>query len=346
MSENVFERLPRLLALVPWLSARPGVTFSEASEHFGISVDQLTTDLYQLVVCGLPGYGPDQLVDIDFYDLERIWVTDPQTLQTPMRLTAEESAAMSIALRLLAEVPGFAFRNDVNDLLAKLEAANIDTLRSSHELLIGIRPQVEVDTQQLVDQSLRNRKKLGFQYLSGSQAVTDRLTSPVRVFSVDDYQYLEAYCESAEARRLFRLDRINKAYLVDEPAAADSQDGVFSGLEAITQAPTATLRLTERTAWLAEEPGVVVLDSTQLLITIPYLNEIWLARWILGIGGGVTVVEPSSIVSLMGEMAKTSHERITRGAKTTFACEARAFTGTGGLTHAANISEEVTCSVT
>ena len=313
MAENVYERLPRLLAIVPWLSARPGVTFTEAAKHFGITIDQLTEDLYQLVVCGVPGYGPDQLVDIDFYDLERIWVTDPQTLQTPMRLTADELVAMSIALRLLSRLPGFAYRGEVDDLLAKLEAANIETVALASESLFGVTPQIDVETQELVHEALQSKTKLGFQYLSGSQAVSNRATSPIRVFSVDDHQYLDAFCDNAEARRLFRLDRINEAYLINEPARLPDQTTESINLDAVKEAPRAILRLSDRTTWLADEPGVEVIDTEPLTISIPYLSEIWLARWILGIGGGVSVVSPPSLLSLVGEMARSAHEALTDG---------------------------------
>jgi proteasome accessory factor C len=312
MADNAFERLPRLLAIVPWLSARPGVTFTDAAEHFGITVDQLTTDLYQLVVCGIPGYGPDQLVDIDFYDLERIWVTDPQTLQKPMRLTAEEVSAMTIALRLLAQIPGFEYRTEIDDLLAKMETVNIDSLDVSSDSLIVVTPQVEIHTQELVHDSLTAKTKLGFRYLSGSQAVTDRVTSPIRVFSVNDHQYLDAFCDSAEARRLFRLDRISDAYSISEPSILPPEEDLTDNLEAISQAPRAILRLTDRTAWLVDEPEVELVDSTPLLISIPYLSDDWLARWILGIGGGVSVVSPPSLAFRVKELAQTAHESLVK----------------------------------
>jgi predicted DNA-binding transcriptional regulator YafY len=69
------DRLSRLLALVPWLIAHDGVTIAECADHFGVTPEQLEVDLWLLVVCGLPGYGPDQLVDIDFWDDGRIHVS-------------------------------------------------------------------------------------------------------------------------------------------------------------------------------------------------------------------------------------------------------------------------------
>ena len=91
MTETAGARLTRLLALVPWLMAHDGVTIDEAALHFGVTASDLERDLWLLVVSGLPGYGPDQLVDIDFWDDGVIHVRDPQTLDRPLRLTPDEA---------------------------------------------------------------------------------------------------------------------------------------------------------------------------------------------------------------------------------------------------------------
>ncbi|MDX6274792.1 MAG: proteasome accessory factor, partial [Frankiales bacterium] len=57
-------RLARLLAMLPWLTAHPGVTWADAAQEFGISESQLVDDLQLLFVCGLPGYLPGDLIDI------------------------------------------------------------------------------------------------------------------------------------------------------------------------------------------------------------------------------------------------------------------------------------------
>ena len=99
-------RLSRLLALVPWLMVNDGITITEAATHFGVSPAQLEKDLWLLIVCGLPGHGPDQLVDIQFWDDGRIHVLDAQTMSAPLRLSGDEAVALLVALRLLAQIPG------------------------------------------------------------------------------------------------------------------------------------------------------------------------------------------------------------------------------------------------
>ena len=60
----VSTRLVRLLNMVPYFQANQRITFAEASADLGVSRRQLEADLNQLWMCGLPGYGPGDLIDI------------------------------------------------------------------------------------------------------------------------------------------------------------------------------------------------------------------------------------------------------------------------------------------
>ena len=64
MSETATDRLARMLALVPYISRRPGVAIGELATEFGVSAEQVGADLDLLMVCGLPGYYPDDLIDV------------------------------------------------------------------------------------------------------------------------------------------------------------------------------------------------------------------------------------------------------------------------------------------
>ncbi|MFI5053331.1 MAG: HTH domain-containing protein, partial [Acidimicrobiia bacterium] len=57
-------RLRRVLALVPWILAHPGVTLAELAERFEVSERELERDLELLPMCGLPPYTADRLIDV------------------------------------------------------------------------------------------------------------------------------------------------------------------------------------------------------------------------------------------------------------------------------------------
>src|SRR6195952_5175586 len=117
------DRLPRLLALVPYLRTHQGAELADVATVFGISVRQIRDDLNLLWVCGLPGGGPGDLLDFAF-EGERVSVTEPQTLDRPLKLTADEALALRVAARALADVPGLAERDALESAQAKLAAAS------------------------------------------------------------------------------------------------------------------------------------------------------------------------------------------------------------------------------
>ncbi|MEY3107899.1 MAG: hypothetical protein RL730_250, partial [Actinomycetota bacterium] len=49
-------RAIRLLDLVPFLRANPGMNIKEIATEFKVSVSEIVSDLDLLMVCGLPGY--------------------------------------------------------------------------------------------------------------------------------------------------------------------------------------------------------------------------------------------------------------------------------------------------
>ena len=116
------DRVTRLLALVPYLTARPeGVRVTEAARDFGVNERQLRSDLELLWMCGLPGYGPGDLIDLSF-EGDWVRVTFTAGMGRPLRLTTDEAVALLVALRTLLELPGLAEREAVSRALAKVSA--------------------------------------------------------------------------------------------------------------------------------------------------------------------------------------------------------------------------------
>lgn len=313
MAELVTDRIARLLALVPWLTKRPGITLTQTAEHFGIGVDVLTKDLWQLVLCGLPGYGPDQLVDIDFWDDDRIWVQDPQTLALPMRINSEEAIALSIALRRMSQIPGVEEKASIDRLIGKLEVVygpGADVIEISMKDQSSCRESIET--------ALLDGKSLSFDYSSGQDDLSHRNVSPIRVFSIDDYFYLAAWCDSAEAIRSFRFDRMSNLNLHDELEQIPS--GLFvevTGLVDLGSAPTALVRIDAEIAWVSEEIWITreidqsrSLGEGQALIRVPYLSKEWLIRWVLSMGGAAVVLEPVQFAREIRELVDQSMQRL------------------------------------
>lgn len=90
----VSNRLVRLLNMVPYFQANPRITYAEAASDLGVTVKQLQDDLNQLWMCGLPGYGPGDLIDFEFSG-DTIEVTFSAGIDHPLRLTSPRPPASS-----------------------------------------------------------------------------------------------------------------------------------------------------------------------------------------------------------------------------------------------------------
>ena len=254
MSETATGRLARMLAMVPYISRRPGVALADLAAEFGISVAQVGADLDLLMVCGLPGYYPDDLIDV-VLDEEggTVSIAFDAGIEQPVRLTADEAVALTVALRALAELPGLVDPSAVLSALAKLESAGAAGLEGSSVRVAAADSAPALGT---VRQGVSERRRMEIRYYTASRdQVTDRTVDPIRLLVTDGHAYLEAYCHLAASVRFFRVDRIDAVRLLDEPAQAplwvdsDVPDRVF---HPDPHVPPVTLALGPSARWIAE----------------------------------------------------------------------------------------------
>jgi len=312
----VSDRLPRLLALVPYLLARPGVRIDEAAADFGVTDTQLRRDLELLWMCGLPGYGPGDLIDLSF-DSDTVTVTFDAGMNRPLRLSAAEATALVVALRALVDTPGVLDTDAVQRALAKIEAAaGVADSTEQTPMVVGLATREEAATATVRD-ALNRRRALRLRYYTASRdAISDRTVDPMRLLLLEGRSYLEAWCRLAEGVRFFRLDRIENVTLLDEPAnppAHARPTDVSAGL--FRPAPdqqVAVLVLGPDAAWVSEYypvDEVVELGEGLSRIRMRYADEAWMVRLLLGLGSEVTVQEPPELAAALRRRARAALDR-------------------------------------
>lgn len=309
------DRLVRLLALVPYLQTRGSVPIAEVAADFEVEPDQLQQDLQLLWMCGLPGHGPGDLIDLSF-DGDEVSVTFDAGIRRPLRLTGPEALALIVALRALAETPGLTDTAAVERALAKVEhvTGGVDTN--------SVR--VELDTEQrlspLVDQALADRRALSLRYYTATRdQLTDRVVDPVRRFDLDGHAYLEAWCRRAEGMRLFRLDRVDAATVLDEPAVAptDAPTRDLGRLTAGLYAPApehllVTLQLEPEYCWIADYYHAQDRQSApegRLHISLRVGDPAFVRGLALGSGGQVRVLAPDWLAEQISSQAREALAR-------------------------------------
>jgi proteasome accessory factor C len=292
-------RLVRLLNMVPYFQANPGISAAEAAADLGVTPKQLMADLNQLWLCGLPGYGPGDLIDLSFSE-ESIEVTFSAGIDRPLRLTSPEATAVLVALRALVEVPGMVDPEAARSAIAKIESA---AGAAGHPAMPVDPTAVESPAAAAVRDAVRRHRALAIQYYSASRDTSShRVVDPIRIVLVADQSYLEAWCRSADGVRLFRFDRIDDAQVLDEPSAPPPpvvQSGPDTSLfNADPSLPSATLRVAPEASWMFDYYPMRVLAELPdgcCEAAMTYASEEWMARLVLGFGSAVQVLAPASL---------------------------------------------------
>ena len=305
--------LPRLLALVPYLLARPGVRLAEVAQVFGITEDRLRKDLNLLWVCGLPGHGPGDLIDVEF-EGDTVTLTEPAGVTRPLRLTVDEALALIVALRALAETPGLDERDAVDRALAKVEQAAGAAAGAADRVEVSVEGEQQVLP--VVRAALEQRRRLHLRYhVPGRDETTERDVDPMRLLLVEGRSYLEAWCRRVDGVRLFRLDRVAEVTVLDEPSEPpagvqprDLSQGLFRpGPDDLL----VTLALRPSAAWVADyHPCESVVESADgsLVVRLRARDTSWVRRLALRLGEQGRVLSPDSLAEQVREDASRALE--------------------------------------
>lgn len=298
------DQVARLLTLVPFLHTRGPVRLEDAATALGVAPEQLIQDLKVLLMCGLPGGYPDDLIDVDLDALEDeegdgvIRVTNADYLARPMRLTPTEATAVIVALRALRNGARDDTREVVDRALAKLETAAAE----------GASPRVDPGQETDTDLALlatrlqgaadRQRQVALTYYVPSRDEQSDRIVDPRGVVTDRGHAYLDAWCHSAEAPRLFRLDRIRSAEVLDQPvetpptAPRDLGDGIFARAADVTPV---TVHLGSEARWVVDYYPVEEVrphEDGSLEVDLLIADPAWLNRLLLRLSPHVRSVSP------------------------------------------------------
>ncbi|NAZ88030.1 helix-turn-helix transcriptional regulator [Kineococcus indalonis] len=304
------ERLSRLLAMVPYLLRHQGIPLEEAAEHFGLSTDDLVHDLELLFVCGTPGHLPDDLIDAR-WDSGRVYLSNADPIARPARLAVDEAVALLVGLRTLAEVPGLHDREALDGAMAKLVEATGEAAAAAGAVRVDVRPGDDEALEGVLAtcrRALAEHRRLHLAYLVPSRdELTERDVDPMRLVTVDGRWYLEGWCHRVEGVRLFRLDRIEGAAVLDAdgtpPARAVSRDVQSDLFRPSPDDLVVTLDLAPQAAWVVdyypvESSGTApegAWEQASLRVRLRAADTRWVRRLLLRLGAGARVVDPPEL---------------------------------------------------
>lgn len=309
-SERLARRLQRILLLVPYAIKHPGTSVDELSTRFGIKRDDLVEDLNLLFMCGLPGYGPGDLIDVDF-DSGYVYVRMADYFAAPLRLTPSEALALYAGGAAMASLQEMEEAEALHSALEKLGRA----LGSGDddEPLVDVRfesgPSDQLAT---IREGLARGKRLRLEYFSASSGrLGERDVDPWALYAALGRWYLIGLDHDSGEERIFRVDRIKSAGVVDAdaPVPDDFDPSAYSGaFRPRPGQPLARFEISPAAARWFEEYYPVT-EAKQLTdgwraVSVTYSQPRWIAALILSLGDQVRAVSPAEAQTAVRDLAE------------------------------------------
>lgn len=292
------ERTARLLDLVPYINSHQGISLKELAQVFDVSQAQMTNDLTTLWMCGLPGYTPLELMDLDF-ESGFVTIRNAETLAKPRSITFDEGVALVLGLDLLRST----IANDRTDLLQ-----SIDLLSKRLARLINLTTGLSATTainheiSAAITQAMGSRSGLKISYHSlYLDEVSTRVILPIELIEKDGQSYLSSYCYSASDFRQFRVDRIQAAQVETVPEQLAQTPIQSSGITSVIQVLVKNREISER------------FKQSELRVDTQFefqsFSRQWIERSILASGNAVALQSPPEIRRSISQVAQSILDR-------------------------------------
>ena len=282
--ESGLARTARLLDLVPYLTTHQGIAISELAKTFNTTVKEITDDLNTLWMCGLPGYTPLELIDLDF-ESGFVSIRNAETLAAPRALDRAEALSIYMGLDLLsAELGGSnsSLVSEISNLQEQLRSQLISAPQ------VQIEASLASELRALILRAIRRRGWLEITYHSAANdQVTKRQVAPYELSQSGSHEYLQGYCDNAKAIRNFRADRI--------VAVSEIADQLWPSnlVSANDEAIDYEVKVHAASRQVLEVLPQISANSTTA--TIQGYSAPWISRAILSLAGQVEALEPTQI---------------------------------------------------
>jgi proteasome accessory factor C len=278
-------RAIRLLDLVPFLRANPGMNIKEIAAEFKVSVSEIVSDLDLLMVCGLPGYTPLELIDLST-DEGYVTLRDPQNLEYPRNFTIHELLILKIALSaLLVDSPPM-LHSEIGSLISKLDHQMPNQISSEGILFV---PDNILNLRRIGEEALVKNQQVEISYRNDTKdELTNRKISLIREYESEGEYFWDAWCHLANAKRTFNLEKISSATLSMNPSSIGDLSGESAAL-------TVRLRITQKSQFFAKHQNILKQTEEPEIYEARIYQREWLVREILSAGETATVITPSDL---------------------------------------------------
>jgi len=304
VASNAVDRTARALDLIPYIVDRPGISVEELAQAFRTTAAEISETLNIVFMCGLPGYTPLELVDLNT-DGGEVSIIDPQNLGKPRRLSQIEIISIILGIENLKS-QGLSGPVSIiaNSLISKMTAL-LDDIRALQilESSKNVEPSV---WREPIEKAIREKNVLEIDYagISNDEMIVRKI-SPIRLYAQNGQLYVEAISQDSGEFRNFRLDRISKLADIGKTSTPDIRldQGAAADIEVQVLIPKKDVLFLEKYQNIIESSEVIG-DMRKVHFRVSQTN--WLRRALASIDGDVVVLHPDSFAREFRTLAQIS----------------------------------------
>lgn len=301
-SNRTVTRISRILALIPYVLDQSTVNVDEVMERFGYTREQLTKDLNTIFVCGLPGYGPGDLMEA-YMDEDEVVIDAADFFGKAPRLTPIE------ALGLLAAGMTVIGSGEASPALESAVRKLTKAVIPDADTTLTVDVIDESKNVGALREAAAKQKVVHITYRSvAKEETTEREIEPWSVFATLGRWYVLGHCRLVDGQRTFRIDRIKDLEVLQdtfERPARVPEPGV--GYSPREDDVVCTVELSAPARWVLEYYPVEVVEESDATTTIKFHSpdaEIP-ARLLLRLGTDARLVSGDEVRSRVAEIGES-----------------------------------------
>jgi len=287
---NENDKIGRILLQLQWLVQNRNVSMETFCEEFDLTRDEAIKNLSLLTYVGPGKYG-GELVDIQYGD-DEIRVIDSQGFDRPIRLNNFEVILLLLGLKHLIEAS-----DDAKDLKAvEKRLLSLITENDSN----NDRDAYVANNRKLIEEAIKRGQKIKFDYINANLGSSnDRTVSPLRIYTEQNIDYLDAVTNDQDYIKSFRLERIQNIGLLDIP---NNMENVKT-----TQSIKKSIKIVTK-AWnyiRIFDLGVnFEIKKDQMILELDYFDEEFILDTILRLGPYVEIHSSNEIKAHLVSLLK------------------------------------------
>lgn len=227
------DRYNLMLSIVGYLvHAEADPTLKELAARFDLTEKEVEKAIGTITVSGVGNYLHQDLFDIWIDDVEDVgpgedrYVTfrsSPAMDDLP-RISARQIAAISTGLNYLLSIPGFAQKDEIQELLDILAAGSATEPVAAIDLVPA---HVDSDVT-VLRKAISEQRRISCNYQNAKGEVSDRQIDPLLLEARDDVWTLRGYCLKNHEVRAFRLDRMQRTEILDTEIGDEAKAAVLT----------------------------------------------------------------------------------------------------------------------